>query len=149
MLLQGKLEHKASNSYFYFQTQHIQNMHRDRLFLFVCLFFQIQILPNHLFRIGCFFYISSKIALRNFCPFFLQSYCQACPSCCIIRLGRNQPYWVKTGKMSITVTTRPVHNSHRCQSSWAVWASSSEVVEEVSESHRSVWEQQGQAAAPG
>lgn len=84
MLLQGKLEHKASNSYFYFQTQHIQNMHRDRLFLFVCLFFQIQILPNHLFRIGCFFYISSKIALRNFCPFFLQSYCQACPGCCII-----------------------------------------------------------------
>lgn len=39
--------------------------------------------------------------------------------------------------MCITVTTGPMHNCHRCQSRWAVQASSSEE-EEASESHGGV-----------
>jgi len=70
MLLQGKWEHKALNSYFYFQTQHIQNMRRDRFVFFLK---EIQFLPKHLFRTGNFFKISSNIALRNFFPFCLHS----------------------------------------------------------------------------
>lgn len=49
--------------------------------------------------------------------------------------------------MHITVTTGPMHDCHRCQSSWAVRASSSQE-EEVSVGHGGVPVQQGAAGAP-
>lgn len=70
MLLQGKWDHKTSNSYFYSQSQHIQNMHRDR---FVFFFKGDPVFTKASCRTGHFFKISSNIALRNFCPFCLHS----------------------------------------------------------------------------
>lgn len=173
MLLQGKWDHKTSNSYFYFQTQHIQNMHTDR---FACFFWkEIQFLPKHLAEQD----ISLKFLQILLWGIFalsacIQSYWQTCPSRCIVKWNHfravsprlclwlhgpsdlpdcqsgwqeSNPTGMETGKMRITVTTGPMHDCHGCQSSWAASASSSGE-EEVSERHGSVLMQQGAVGAP-
>lgn len=177
MLFQGKWDHKTSNSYFYFQTQHIQNMHRDRFVgLFFCFFFkEIQFLPNHPAEQD----ISLKFPQILLWGIFalsacIQSYWQTRPSCCIIKWNHfraasprlylwlrgpsnlpgcqsgwqeSSPTGTETGKMHITMTTGPMHDCHGCPSSWAAWASSSGY-EEVSEGHGSVLMQQSAMGAP-
>lgn len=49
--------------------------------------------------------------------------------------------------MCITVSMGPMHNCHRCQSTWAVRASSSDE-EEVTEGHEGVLVHQGAMDAP-